>query len=192
MSKATFDKARQVAAFPSPRGDKLCPGPYAVAVVDTGFRPLAGISCVECKDLQLGSKKEGFRPLAGISCVSKTAQLEPMGFGLGSDTITISHSAATGKWQLEIKISPIFLREPLQTAIQVATMAMGFAQSANSLWGRYQEGAEGFPFGWNTIGGAPKKVDLWPHCFCSSVFTKTRAYDKIQKKYAFPNHTSKK
>ena len=169
MSKATFDKARQVAAFPSPRGDKLCPGPYAVAVVDTGFRPLAG-----------------------ISCVSKTAQLEPMGFGLGSDTITISHSAATGKWQLEIKISPIFLREPLQTAIQVATMAMGFAQSANSLWGRYQEGAEGFPFGWNTSGGAPKKVDLWPHCFCSSVFTKTRAYYKIQKKYAFPNHTSKK
>ena len=137
-------------------------------------------------------RPSSFRPLAGISCVSKTAQLEPMGFGLGSDTITISHSAATGKWQLEIKISPIFLREPLQTAIQVATMAMGFAQSANSLWGRYQEGAEGFPFGWNTIGGAPKKVDLWPHCFCSSVFTKTRAYDKIQKKYAFPNHTSKK
>ena len=156
--------------FPSPRGDKLCP---ACASRNTWM-------------------PTGFRPLAGISCVSKTAQLEPMGFGLGSDTITISHSAATGKWQLEIKISPIFLREPLQTAIQVATMAMGFAQSANSLWGRYQEGAEGFPFGWNTIGGAPKKVDLWPHCFCSSVFTKTRAYDKRQKKYAFPNHTSKK
>ena len=158
---------------------------------DVGFRPLAGISCVQSVTCIVGLKM-CFRPLAGISCVSKTAQLEPMGFGLGSDTITISHSAATGKWQLEIKISPIFLREPLQTAIQVATMAMGFAQSANSLWGRYQEGAEGFPFGWNTIGGAPKKVDLWPHCFCSSVFTKTRAYDKIQKKYAFPNHTSKK
>ena len=178
--------------FPSPRGDKLCPRCISWITNAEEFPSPRGDKLCRHNGYFARGIPDGFRPLAGISCVSKTAQLEPMGFGLGSDTITISHSAATGKWQLEIKISPIFLREPLQTAIQVATMAMGFAQSANSLWGRYQEGAEGFPFGWNTIGGAPKKVDLWPHCFCSSVFTKTRAYDKIQKKYAFPNHTSKK
>lgn len=75
---------------------------------------------------------EGFRPLAGISCVRKTAQLEPVGFRPGSDRITISHSTAAGKWQLEIKIPLIFLREPLQTAMQVAAMETRFAQSAGS------------------------------------------------------------
>ena len=74
----------------------------------------------------------GFRPLAGISCVRKTAQLEPVGFRPGSDRITISHSTAAGKWQLEIKIPLIFLREPLQTAMQVAAMETRFAQSAGS------------------------------------------------------------
>ena len=74
----------------------------------------------------------GFRPLAGISCVRKTAQLEPVGFGPGSDRITISHSTAAGKWQLEIKIPLIFLCEPLQTAMQVAAMETRFAQSADS------------------------------------------------------------
>ena len=77
-------------------------------------------------------KAAGFRPLAGISCVRKTAQLEPVGFGPGFDRITISHSTAAGKWQLEIKIPLIFLREPLQTAMQVAAMETRFAQSADS------------------------------------------------------------
>ena len=95
--------------FPSPRGDKLCPGRRA----RTAGAP-------------------GFRPLAGISCVRKTAQLEPVGFGPGFDRITISHSTAAGKWQLEIKIPLIFLREPLQTAMQVAAMETRFAQSADS------------------------------------------------------------
>lgn len=54
------------------------------------------------------------------------------GIGPGSDRITISHSTATGKWQLEIKIPLIFLREPLQTAMQVAAMETRFAQSADS------------------------------------------------------------
>ena len=95
------------------------------------FRPLAGISCVGCRTLQLLGPI-GFRPLAGISCVCKTAQLGPVGFGPGSDRITISHSTAAGKWQLEIKSPLIFLREPLQTAMQVAAMETRFAQSADS------------------------------------------------------------
>ena len=95
------------------------------------FRPLAGISCVEA-DVPLEREPAGFRPLAGISCVCKTAQLGPVGFGPGSDRITISHSTAAGKWQLEIKIPLIFLREPLQTAMQVAAMETRFAQSADS------------------------------------------------------------
>ena len=95
------------------------------------FRPLAGISCVV---RVLGRRRAlpGFRPHAGISCVCKTAQLGPVGFGPGSDRITISHSTAAGKWQLEIKIPLIFLREPLQTAMQVAAMETRFAQSADS------------------------------------------------------------
>ena len=95
--------------FPSPRGDKLCHH-LSLDLHDLG----------------------GFRPLAGISCVCKTAQLGPVGFGPGSDRITISHSTAAGKWQLEIKIPLIFLREPLQTAMQVAAMETRFAQSADS------------------------------------------------------------
>ena len=101
-----------------------------IAGVD-GFRPLAGISCVGIHCIE-DSPYTGFRPLAGISCVCKTAQLGPVGFGPGSDRITISHSTAAGKWQLEIKIPLIFLREPLQTAMQVAAMETRFAQSADS------------------------------------------------------------
>ena len=97
-----------------------------------GFRPLAGISCVRSAVLAFSGLPMGFRPLAGISCVCKTAQLGPVGFGPGSDRITISHSTAAGKWQLEIKIPLIFLREPLQTAMQVAAMETRFAQSADS------------------------------------------------------------
>ena len=140
--------------FPSPRGDKLCrPWPASRASKNFGFRPLAGISCVlwECAEtasrfcfrplagiscVRTGKstliKRVSFRPLAGISCVCKTAQLGPVGFGPGSDRITISHSTAAGKWQLEIKIPLIFLREPLQTAMQVAAMETRFAQSADS------------------------------------------------------------
>ena len=95
------------------------------------FRPLAGISCVSSWQTVSPSSSR-FRPLAGISCVCKTAQLGPVGFGPGSDRITISHSTAAGKWQLEIKIPLIFLREPLQTAMQVAAMETRFAQSADS------------------------------------------------------------
>ena len=103
----------------------------AEAGVFSGFRPLAGISCV-LSTTALIYLACGFRPLAGISCVRKTAQLEPVGFGPGFDRITISHSTAAGKWQLEIKIPLIFLREPLQTAMQVAAMETRFAQSADS------------------------------------------------------------
>ena len=97
----------------------------------SGFRPLAGISCVGGYS-EIPAFASCFRPLAGISCVCKTAQLGPVGFGPGSDRITISHSTAAGKWQLEIKIPLIFLREPLQTAMQVAAMETRFAQSADS------------------------------------------------------------
>ena len=95
------------------------------------FRPNAGISCVVAW-AWARVPRTSFRPLAGISCVCKTAQLGPVGFGPGSDRITISHSTAAGKWQLEIKIPLIFLREPLQTAMQVAAMETRFAQSADS------------------------------------------------------------
>ena len=139
--------------FPSPRGDKLCRGALARQFIKQGFRPLAGISCVGrlylaemegfgfrplagiscvCRSRRLPEMPMSFRPLAGISCVRKTAQLEPVGFRPGSDRITISHSTAAGKWQLEIKIPLIFLREPLQTAMQVAAMETRFAQSAGS------------------------------------------------------------
>ena len=117
--------------FPSPRGDKLCLNCWMGTRRFLCFRPLAGISCVaEGKVIALFFPS--FRPLAGISCVCKTAQLGPVGFGPGSDRITISHSTAAGKWQLEIKIPLIFLREPLQTAMQVAAMETRFAQSADS------------------------------------------------------------
>ena len=117
--------------FPSPRGDKLCPAAPGRSLGPPGFRPLAGISCVAGRCGGKASSRR-FRPLAGISCVRKTAQLEPVGFRPGSDRITISHSTAAGKWQLEIKIPLIFLREPLQTAMQVAAMETRFAQSAGS------------------------------------------------------------
>ena len=122
---------RSTIAHPSPRGDKLCLETEAFVAFRRSFRPLAGISCVGPADATL-LIAGGFRPLAGISCVCKTAQLGPVGFGPGSDRITISHSTAAGKWQLEIKIPLIFLREPLQTAMQVAAMETRFAQSADS------------------------------------------------------------
>ena len=96
--------------FPSPRGDKLC---------------LMSLD-------EIRATREFPSPRGDKLCC-KTAQLGPVGFGPGSDRITISHSTAAGKWQLEIKIPLIFLREPLQTAMQVAAMEMRFAQSADSL-----------------------------------------------------------
>ena len=116
------------------------------------FRPLAGISCVRPPS-RVACPKTSFRPLAGISCVMcllgiciftlfpsprgdklclQNCPTGACGIGPGSDRITISHSTATGKWQLEIKIPLIFLREPLQTAMQVAAMETRFAQSADS------------------------------------------------------------
>ena len=124
-------RGRRVQRFPSPRGDKLCLKYTPTCRTLCRFRPLAGISCV-LSMTALIYLACGFRPLAGISCVRKTAQLEPVGFGPGFDRITISHSTAAGKWQLEIKIPLIFLREPLQTAMQVAAMETRFAQSADS------------------------------------------------------------
>ena len=117
--------------FPSPRGDKLCPGGRPGKPGRQRFpSPRGDKLCLAILRQEFGLF--GFRPLAGISCVCKTAQLGPVGFGPGSDRITISHSTAAGKWQLEIKIPLIFLREPLQTAMQVAAMETRFAQSADS------------------------------------------------------------
>ena len=128
LKRRIKDEQRQ---FPSPRGDKLCRNALDGDAAARGFRPLAGISCVQ-REWSPRIDEPSFRPLAGISCVCKTAQLGPVGFGPGSDRITISHSTAAGKWQLEIKIPLIFLREPLQTAMQVAAMETRFAQSADS------------------------------------------------------------
>ena len=54
--------------FPSPRGDKLCRFGCGNAEGCVGFRPLAGISCVQLVEEVL-RRTPGFRPLAGISCV---------------------------------------------------------------------------------------------------------------------------
>ena len=126
-----YSHLQDALSFPSPRGDKLC-----LQIPDELHRPHLFPSPRGDKLCQFtaaqGVGDHSFRPLAGISCVRKTAQLEPVGFGPGFDRITISHSTAAGKWQLEIKIPLIFLREPLQTAMQVAAMETRFAQSADS------------------------------------------------------------
>ena len=120
----------ELRAFPSPRGDKLCrPCPWPPPCFARFPSPRGDKLC---PGIWMNRAIASFRPLAGISCVCKTAQLGPVGFGPGSDRITISHSTAAGKWQLEIKIPLIFLREPLQTAMQVAAMETRFAQSADS------------------------------------------------------------
>jgi hypothetical protein len=118
--------------FPSPRGDKLClhrirnhrPSPRR-------FRPLAGISCV-IRFSGAGPGPAPFPSPRGDKLCLQNCPTGACGIGPGSDRITISHSTATGKWQLEIKIPLIFLREPLQTAMQVAAMETRFAQSADS------------------------------------------------------------
>ncbi len=94
------------------------------------FRPLAGISCVYMGTLNFGGFK--FPSPRGDKLCLQNCPTGACGIGPGSDRITISHSTATGKWQLEIKIPLIFLREPLQTAMQVAAMETRFAQSADS------------------------------------------------------------
>ena len=100
---------REFPWFPSPRGDKLCQA-YGILfwVNDLFPSPRGDKLCLQ-------------------NCPTGAC-----GIGPGSDRITISHSTATGKWQLEIKIPLIFLREPLQTAMQVAAMETRFAQSADS------------------------------------------------------------
>ena len=95
--------------FPSPRGDKLCHKKMPT---------------------KIGSVK--FPSPRGDKLCLQNCPTGACGIGPGSDRITISHSTATGKWQLEIKIPLIFLREPLQTAMQVAAMETRFAQSADS------------------------------------------------------------
>ena len=118
--------------FPSPRGDKLCLMSLDEIRATRGFPSPRGDKL--CQILALpGFDKGRFPSPRGDKLCCKTAQLGPVGFGPGSDRITISHSTAAGKWQLEIKIPLIFLREPLQTAMQVAAMEMRFAQSADSL-----------------------------------------------------------
>ena len=117
--------------FPSPRGDKLCPDESQSAVSRVlRFRPLAGISCVS--HLISTCITPLFPSPRGDKLCLQNCPTGACGIGPGSDRITISHSTATGKWQLEIKIPLIFLREPLQTAMQVAAMETRFAQSADS------------------------------------------------------------
>ena len=96
-----------------------------------GFRPLAGISCVPVNAPALEQLHVFPSPRGDKLCL-QNCPTGACGIGPGSDRITISHSTATGKWQLEIKIPLIFLREPLQTAMQVAAMETRFAQSADS------------------------------------------------------------
>ena len=117
--------------FPSPRGDKLCHIADKENRRLRGFRPLAGISCVVLDALRGLLMKEFPSPRGDKLCL-QNCPTGACGIGPGSDRITISHSTATGKWQLEIKIPLIFLREPLQTAMQVAAMETRFAQSADS------------------------------------------------------------
>ena len=139
--------------FPSPRGDKLCRPAAKLPAEQGGFRPLAGISCVVILPLRIRPKLSFPSPRGDKLCPAAHRAVKPCaafpsprgdklclqncptgacGIGPGSDRITISHSTATGKWQLEIKIPLIFLREPLQTAMQVAAMETRFAQSADS------------------------------------------------------------
>ena len=95
------------------------------------FHPLAGISCVSVGNF-LKARLSQFPSPRGDKLCLQNCPTGACGIGPGSDRITISHSTATGKWQLEIKIPLIFLREPLQTAMQVAAMETRFAQSADS------------------------------------------------------------
>ena len=97
----------------------------------TSFRPLAGISCVAVGGAGIFRFAKFPSPRGDKLCL-QNCPTGACGIGPGSDRITISHSTATGKWQLEIKIPLIFLREPLQTAMQVAAMETRFAQSADS------------------------------------------------------------
>ena len=117
--------------FPSPRGDKLCLVLCNEQSVHFSFRPLAGISCVAAHGLTARCAAAFPSPRGDKLCL-QNCPTGACGIGPGSDRITISHSTATGKWQLEIKIPLIFLREPLQTAMQVAAMETRFAQSADS------------------------------------------------------------
>ena len=146
-------KEEQIKTFPSPRGDKLCLAQRGGGSKKGRFPSPRGDKLCLARPRRIKSSTICFRPLAGISCVQRYGEFAlalrfpsprgdklclqncptgACGIGPGSDRITISHSTATGKWQLEIKIPLIFLREPLQTAMQVAAMETRFAQSADS------------------------------------------------------------
>ena len=119
------------ALFPSPRGDKLC------QMIDATIFNLIRFPSPRGDKLCLVPQTRSFQmqkfpsPRGDKLCL-QNCPTGACGIGPGSDRITISHSTATGKWQLEIKIPLIFLREPLQTAMQVAAMETRFAQSADS------------------------------------------------------------
>ena len=139
--------------FPSPRGDKLC---LSININDSAFTMFPSPRGDKLCLMTSYSRKRKFKfpsPRGDKLCPSWSSLIFPpalfpsprgdklclqncptgaCGIGPGSDRITISHSTATGKWQLEIKIPLIFLREPLQTAMQVAAMETRFAQSADS------------------------------------------------------------
>ena len=139
--------------FPSPRGDKLCPGAFGRSAVRRPFPSPRGDKLCHhagrtagsagtfpsprgdklCRDpRRAGGILHKFPSPRGDKLCLQNCPTGACGIGPGSDRITISHSTATGKWQLEIKIPLIFLREPLQTAMQVAAMETRFAQSADS------------------------------------------------------------
>ena len=86
--------------FPSPRGDKLCPKLPAWAMPGCGFPSPRGDKLCPWKCI-CSWRITGFRPLAGISCVCKTAQLEPVGLGLVL-TGSLYHTPlqpASGSWK---------------------------------------------------------------------------------------------
>lgn len=107
--------------------ESLCgAGNYSADVADYTLLVKVGVAAKKnFQDVQFPSPR-------GDKLCLQNCPTGACGIGPGSDRITISHSTATGKWQLEIKIPLIFLREPLQTAMQVAAMETRFAQSADS------------------------------------------------------------
>ena len=118
--------------FPSPRGDKLCPAHGLTArCAAARFPSPRGDKLCRGTRLDRPMRRRFPSPRGDKLCL-QNCPTGACGIGPGSDRITISHSTATGKWQLEIKIPLIFLREPLQTAMQVAAMETRFAQSADS------------------------------------------------------------
>ena len=66
--------------FPSPRGVELHkPGQVRRSPLlrSTGFRPLAGLSCINpsARSMSLGVDPSSFRPLAGLSCINLSKKI---------------------------------------------------------------------------------------------------------------------